>query len=139
MNGKQGFTLIELLIVVAIIGILAAIAVPNFLNAQMRARLARVQADLRSLSTGLEMYSLDHGTYPTDGGRGYNGYPNPVGLRTRWISMTTPVAYINGSNLIDPFKAKFVKWMEPTASLAMRCMNLARETLIKAGIMSSRL
>ncbi len=109
MKQIEGFTLIELLIVVAIIGILAAIAVPNFINAQMRARLARVQADLRSISTGLEMYQLDNGTYPTDGGRGYIGYTNPTGLRTGWISMTTPVAYITGGNLIDPYKAKYVE------------------------------
>jgi type II secretion system protein G len=109
MKKKNGFTLIELLIVVAIIGILAAIAVPNFLNAQMRARLARVQADLRSISTGLEMYSMDYGTYPTDAGRGYIGYTNPDGLRTGWIPITTPIAYINGSSLIDPFKAKYVE------------------------------
>ncbi|MGC9329227.1 MAG: type II secretion system protein, partial [Candidatus Hinthialibacter sp.] len=61
---KKGFTLIELLIVVAIIGILAAIAVPNFLNAQVRAKVSRVYSDLRSLGNAIEMYALDHTNYP---------------------------------------------------------------------------
>ncbi|MBZ0256288.1 pilin [bacterium] len=64
MVNKRGFTLIELLIVVAIIGILAAIAVPNFLNAQMKAKIARVQADLRAMKTAIEMYALDNNSYP---------------------------------------------------------------------------
>jgi prepilin-type N-terminal cleavage/methylation domain-containing protein len=63
----KGFTLIELLIVVAIIAILAAIAVPNFLEAQTRARVSRVKADIRSLATAIESYYVDHGTYPPDG------------------------------------------------------------------------
>lgn len=60
---KNAFTLIELLIVVAIIGILAAIAVPNFLNAQMRAKLAKVQGDFSAIGTAQEMYHLDHNNY----------------------------------------------------------------------------
>ena len=68
---RKGFTLIELLIVVAIIGILAAIAVPNFLNAQIRAKVSKVQADFRSLATAIESYRLEFGNYmPTrNGGR----------------------------------------------------------------------
>lgn len=58
---KKGFTLIELLIVVAIIGILAAIAVPNFLNAQIRAKIARGYADMKNISTAIEQFRLDKG------------------------------------------------------------------------------
>jgi len=59
-----GFTLIELLIVVAIIAILALIAVPNFLEAQTRAKVSRCQADMRSLATALESYYTDNNAYP---------------------------------------------------------------------------
>jgi len=60
---KKGFTLIELLIVVAIIAILAAIAVPNFLEAQTRAKVSRVKNDLRSVATALESYFVDYNMY----------------------------------------------------------------------------
>ncbi len=63
---RQGFTLIELLIVVAIIGILAAIAVPNFLNAQIRAKVSRSYADMRSTLTGIEQLRLERGVLLVD-------------------------------------------------------------------------
>lgn len=64
MRRIKGFTLIELLIVVAIIAILAAIAVPNFLEAQTRAKVARVKSDQRSMATALETYYVDNNQYP---------------------------------------------------------------------------
>jgi len=61
---RKGFTLIELLIVVAIIAILAAIAVPNFLEAQVRSKVSRCRADMRSVATALESYAIDNNKYP---------------------------------------------------------------------------
>jgi prepilin-type N-terminal cleavage/methylation domain-containing protein len=93
----SGFTLIELLIVVAIIAILAAIAVPNFLEAQTRAKVSRVKADMRSFATAIEAYLVDNN-------RLYRTYrPNASWTRTRINSaFTTPIAYIT-SVMPDPF------------------------------------
>ena len=64
MRKQQGFTLIELLIVVAIIGIIAAIAIPNLLNAIDRSKQKRTMADMRSIGTSCEEYSIDNNFYP---------------------------------------------------------------------------
>jgi len=91
MNIRRGFTLIELLIVVAIIAILAAIAVPNFLEAQVRAKVSRAKADMRSLATAIESYYIDHNSYPPDGDdRGDFQFDSAARLK----GVTTPIAYI---------------------------------------------
>ena len=61
---QSGFTLIELLIVIAIIGILAAIAIPNLLNAVQRGKQKRTMSDMRALAAAIEAYMVDTGSYP---------------------------------------------------------------------------
>lgn len=120
MRNLKGFTLIELLIVVAIIAILAAIAVPNFLEAQVRSKVSRVRADHRSIATAVETYYLDNNLYPAMyGGSSVFGNgaisadaltPKGTSVSRTWrmrngnnlSTLTTPVSYIT-SYFGDPF------------------------------------
>jgi prepilin-type N-terminal cleavage/methylation domain-containing protein len=104
---KKGFTLIELLIVVAIIAILAAIAIPNFLEAQTRSKISRAKSDLRSFATAVESYAVDNNRPPLDasdwkhihGGSEASSMALGIGF---YSLLTTPISYINGF-LYDPF------------------------------------
>jgi prepilin-type N-terminal cleavage/methylation domain-containing protein len=106
MMKQKAFTLIELLIVVAIIAILAAIAVPNFLEAQTRAKVTRMKADMRSVATALEAYRVDFNKYPTDGAHsngsaipGYNYWFLPK-------QISTPLAYVTSCKFVDVFRTR---------------------------------
>ena len=100
----RGFTLIELLIVVAIIAILAAIAVPNFLEAQTRSKVTRTMADMRSVGVAFEAYATDYGSYPVFRytGAAYADWlmveDTPSNYYNNgWIGglLTTPIAYMS--------------------------------------------
>jgi prepilin-type N-terminal cleavage/methylation domain-containing protein len=132
MRKHPGFTLIELLIVVAIIAILAAIAVPNFLEAQVRAKVSRVVADQRTLATALESYAVDHNKYPVRHDNWHTGgsvlpYPpfrekvfDPdAGYQTAAVGLhviTTPQAYIS-SLPKDIFNMPAKSYCTPTNGL----------------------
>jgi prepilin-type N-terminal cleavage/methylation domain-containing protein len=116
MKTKKGFTLIELLIVVAIIAILAAIAIPNFLAAQTRSKVSRGKAEMQTLTTAIESYYVDNNDYPLmmliayEGGVEDVWHVNPpVGtmgtneqFMSQKVSITTPIAYIT-KEPEDPF------------------------------------
>ncbi len=102
----RGFTLIELLIVVAIIAILAAIAVPNFLEAQVRAKVTRVKADMRTLVVALESYGVDNNRYVREWRSDMYGDPLVGGQGTfsvPWVALSSPVAYATSIFMSDPF------------------------------------
>lgn len=110
---SRAFTLIELLIVVAIIAILAAIAVPNFLEAQVRSKVSAVKANMRTVATAMEAYYVDYNSYTCDSDN------TPRAGEDGLIRLTTPVGYIT-SLATDPFQSH----VNPTGGQSARYYEL---------------
>lgn len=106
-RNSKGFTLIELLIVVAIIGIIVAIAIPNLLNAIQRAKQRRTMGDIRSAATAVEAYAVDLNRYPPAAG----SYDLPFTLGTSTMgTMSGYVSptYIKSVPMADGWNSWFV-------------------------------
>jgi len=99
---SKNFTLIELLVVVGIIGILAAIALPNFHSVQTRAKVSAAISNIRVLVGGAEAYRVDWNDYPP---MAQKLPEDPYGILSdvQLQVLTTPLCYISGSSFRDPF------------------------------------
>ena len=94
---QKGFTLIELMIVIAIIAILAAILIPNFLHARAESQTAACEGNEKQIATALEEYAVDHsGTYPASGAviaTLFGAAPNPYMNNTPQDPVNTALQY----------------------------------------------
>lgn len=102
MNSKRGFTLIELLIVAGVLTLLSAVAVPNFLEAQTRAKVSAARGNLRTVKIGLETFAVDNNSYPATKAHSYHD-PLAILARVQLQPLTTPIAYVSPDAFIDPF------------------------------------
>lgn len=117
---RRAFSLVELLVVVLVISILAAIAIPNFLNAQIRAKIAKSQSQLKTLSTAIQQFQLDHGIMLVDNNDMYTTSWGKTRVQTMmnnvggvgsgvgrvFFPLTSPVSYLTNIPQ-DPFISKY--------------------------------
>jgi prepilin-type N-terminal cleavage/methylation domain-containing protein len=108
-GSKRAFTLIELLITVAILAVLAAIAVPNLMEAQTRSKVSNVVAGMRAVRTAVESYMVDWGEYPPNRSDNDQVMHMDGMMRMTFVptTLTSPIAYIDVIPL-DVFKPKIM-------------------------------
>jgi len=123
---NKGFTLIELLIVVAIIGIIAAIAIPNLLNAIQRGKQKRTMSDMRSIGTAVESYQVD------------NGVPPNVADGTVFAALTNYMSptFIKLLPATDAWKANMV-WLHATSGDEYSVVSYGKDRTAQAAILGA--
>jgi type II secretion system protein G len=112
-NEQRGFTLVELMVVVAIIALLAAIIIPNYVHARAQAAVSQSEANLKEIATALELYYTDHQSYPPSG----NVTPAIFGGANNPYLTTTPTNALGRQEYVYTFTAA-VNGTPPTYSIA---------------------
>jgi prepilin-type N-terminal cleavage/methylation domain-containing protein len=151
MRSQRAFTLIELLFVVAVIAILAAIAVPNFLMAQTRSKISRTLSDMAALNAALRIYGAQYDAYPPNSPKiveqlkvaedqsasveapVFNNQPNRRGAHYQFLDssgwdltrLTTPAAWISNALPMDVFKKSYKNLMQEEPPNPLLYINLA--------------
>ena len=132
-SNRKGFTLIELLIVVAIIGIIVAIAIPNLLNAIQRAKQRKSMGDMRSIATAIEAYSVDFNRYPPSA-----AFTMPSGITAAGVTLGTNMAnyvaptYIKVVPLSDGWNSWFLYNVDSVGGSDYRLDSWAKDGVVGA-------
>ena len=137
-NNSKGFTLIELLIVVAIIGIIVAIAIPNLLNAIQRAKQKRTMADMRSAGTAAEAYAVDFNHYPAaaamtlPSGLTLPGSAATFGAAGSGFNKQVAPTYIRLLPIVDGWSSFFLYGTGASNQQAYAIMSLGKDGAVQA-------
>ncbi len=114
-RAKAGFTLVEIMIVVGIIGLLCAIAIPSFTKSRQTSRINRMMNDLRIVYDAINMYAMEYGDYPAGFAQGAST-PTPVAEYLSGAKWTSPTALGGGW-----WYFSFLRW-DPASSSLKRCV-----------------
>lgn len=112
---RRGFTLVEILLVIGIVALLTAVALPNYLKAQTRSKTSQAKSDLRTTAVALESYRLDSTAYPYDGYFAYGAPPSGYNFWYLPRNLSTPIAYLPSVDTRDPFNVRSLEGSIPDA------------------------